>query len=207
MNVFEILGYAASIVVAVSMVMNSIVRLRWINLTGAFIFSLYGVLIGALPVALLNGFIVLIDIYYLRQIYSKQEYFTVLEIPSDNKYLAKFMEFYSAEINNFFPAFSFNPAKNTICFFILRDMAVAGVFLAQQTDNKTLTIVIDFAIPAYRDFKLGKYIYQKNPQYFTQKGYEKLISAQQDKIHDKYLIKMGFKENIIDGKKYFVKEL
>ena len=63
-NFLQWIGYAASIIIALSMTMNSIVKFRWINLCGAFTFSTYGFLIGAYPVGILNGFIVLVDIIF-----------------------------------------------------------------------------------------------------------------------------------------------
>ena len=48
----EWFGYAASVVVAISLTMSSIIKLRWFNLTGAAMFSVYGFVIGAWPVAM-----------------------------------------------------------------------------------------------------------------------------------------------------------
>ncbi len=64
-NILEWIGYAASVIIALSMTMNSIVKFRWINLAGAITFSAYGFLIGALPVGFLNGFIVCVDIFFI----------------------------------------------------------------------------------------------------------------------------------------------
>ena len=41
----EWIGYIASIVIATSMLMNSLLKLRWINLVGAILFSTYGFII------------------------------------------------------------------------------------------------------------------------------------------------------------------
>jgi len=68
-NYLELLGYLASILVALSLMMRSLYKLRVINLVGALLFSIYGVSIGAYPVAALNAFIVLVNIYYLRQMF------------------------------------------------------------------------------------------------------------------------------------------
>ncbi|WP_138417511.1 YgjV family protein [Aquibacillus sediminis] len=65
----EWLGYLASFIVLVSLLMSNILKLRWINLLGSGLFSLYGFLIGALPVGFMNLGIVFINIYYLVQLY------------------------------------------------------------------------------------------------------------------------------------------
>ncbi|WP_417764487.1 hypothetical protein [Shewanella chilikensis] len=68
-NIWEWVGYLASVVVAISLMMSNIKRLRWWNLLGAALFVAYGVAIAAYPVALVNFFIVLIDAYYLVKLY------------------------------------------------------------------------------------------------------------------------------------------
>ena len=64
---FEMLGYMASVFVAISLMMRSVTKLRVINLIGAVLFTAYGLVIAAYPVAVVNGFIVLVNIYYLQQ--------------------------------------------------------------------------------------------------------------------------------------------
>lgn len=63
----ELLGYLASILVAISLMMRSLNTLRIINLLGALLFTVYGLIIGAYPVAVLNAFIVLVNVYYLQK--------------------------------------------------------------------------------------------------------------------------------------------
>ncbi|BDY03488.1 hypothetical protein [Ferrimonas sp. YFM] len=67
--IWDWVGYAASIVVAISLTMADIKKLRWWNLLGAALFVLYGWAIAAYPVMLVNAFIVIIDAYYLVKIY------------------------------------------------------------------------------------------------------------------------------------------
>lgn len=68
-NIWEWVGYLASVVVAISLMMSDIKKLRWWNLIGAALFVAYGLAIDAIPVALVNFFIVIIDIYYLVKLY------------------------------------------------------------------------------------------------------------------------------------------
>jgi len=207
MDILTLIGYIASATIATSMIMNSILKLRWINLFGALMFATYGYIIGALPVGVLNSFIVSVDIYYLIKIYSKKEYFTTLDIRSDNKYLLAFLEFYKNEIDKFFPGFKYKPELNTVSFLILRNMAVAGIVLGRQIDKKTLYISLDFAIPEYRDLKLGNYIYQNKKNYFTDLEYEQICFEPKGKKFITYLKKMGFSKQKINSKTMFVKQL
>lgn len=203
----EWFGYLASIITGVSMLMSSILRLRWVNLVGASMFSTYGFLIGSIPVGMLNLFIVLIDLYYLRKMYSRKEFFKTLEIRSENKYLLEFLEFYNEDIQKYFPKFSYSPEMNLVSFFVLRNMAVAGVFLARKYDEETLYVGLDFVIPEYRDFKLGRYIYNSNNESFKEMGFKQLCTSSPNPSFGKYLKKMGFKAKTEEGKLLYFKEL
>jgi len=126
MDVIHIIGYTASILIATSLMMSSIVKLRIINFFGAATFSMYGFIIGAYPVGILNGFITLIDIYYLSEIFFKKEkeFFHVLEIKPDSDYLKYFLNYYKEDINKFIPSFEFKPCGDCN---VLMNMLAMGI--------------------------------------------------------------------------------
>lgn len=194
LDILQIVGYTASVIIAISMTMSSFVKFRIINLVGATTFATYGFLIGAIPVGCLNGFIMLVDIYYLHKIFSRKEVFETLEIRPDNKYLMRFLNFHDKEIQKFFPGFEYKPEMNTISFFILRNMAVAGIFLAHRENDNELKVGLDYVIPQYRDFKNGKYIYLRLKDNFINQGFKKVISDAESPKYIKYLKKLGFEE-------------
>jgi len=192
---YEIVGYVASVLVAISLMMKSILRLRVINLIGAAFFSLYGFLIGAFPVAVLNFIIVLIDIYYLYEMYATKEYFKLLEVKTTSDYLQYFLKFYQRDIDQFLPHFRYDPAPPQMIFFVLRNLVPAGLFIAQQQPDGTLMINLDFVIPGFRDFKIGEFVYDNNATIFTQRGFRQLQSHPGNATHEKYLRRMGFQPN------------
>lgn len=204
LSILEWVGYAASGIIALSMTMNSIVKFRWINLIGAGGFAIYGLLIGALPVLFLNGFIFFVDVYYLRRIYTKKQLFDILEVRGDNKYLLKFLDFHKDEIQKFFPGFEYKPEKNTLSFFVMRNMIVSGLFLAHRTEENVLNVGLDYVIPEYRDYKNGKYVYHRLKDRFKKDGYQKIIARSCTTKHQNYLRKLGFQER---EKCIFLKEL
>lgn len=194
LNIYEIIGYTASVIIAISMTMSSIVKFRWINLAGASTFATYGLLIGAIPVTLLNSFIVAVDIYYLSRIYLKKELFETLEVRRDNKYLVRFLAFHNNDIQTFFPGFSYKPEMNTISFFVLRNMHVAGIFLAHKDKNGALRVGLDYSVPEYRDYKNGRFIYNSLTKDFIDGGFKQIVAPGLTKKHTKYLKRFGFIE-------------
>lgn len=206
-NWLEWLGYLASLLVLISLLMNSIIKLRWINLLGSGIFSLYGFLIGALPVGFMNLGIVLINIYHLVKIYRSKEYFKILPIEGNSQYFNYFLDFYKSEIEKYSDKSKFHISNFDVSFYILRNMVPAGLFIGSRYNEDTLNVELDFVIPEYRDFKIGTYVFEHNKRYFTDKGYSKFISFSSKDEHIKYLKKMGFKESIENNRKCFIKSI
>lgn len=193
-ELLQYIGYIASVIIVLSMMMNSIIKFRWINLIGAFLFSSYGFLIGAIPVGVLNGIIVFVDIYYLIQIYSKKEVFEILEINAESEYLKRFLDFHNPRIQKYCPGFSYHPDKNTVSFYILRNMNIAGLFLAHRENETVLHVGLDYVLPEYKDFKNGQYVYFQLREKFIAAGYTSVVAKGNNEKYFKYLKKLGFTE-------------
>lgn len=204
-SLLEWLGYLSSVIVAISLTMSSIIKLRWLNLIGAALFSFYGFAIGSMPVGFLNFFIVCINIYYLIKIYTQKEAFKLLQSEKTDAYLDYFINFNIAEINRFFPGFKSEyltqENNNLLIFKLLRDTILAGLFVGAKQEN-TLTIMLDYVSAPYRDLKPGKFIFQQNADLFKANGINKLIVHTSNQQHIKYLEKMNFSKS--DNNVYFL---
>lgn len=193
MSFIEIFGYMGSFLIAVSLMMSNIVKLRWINLFGASTFAIYGAVIGAYPVLILNSFISLVDVYYLIEIYKKKDFFSIVEIdPNHSFYLKRFLEFYDNDIKKFFPQFSINTIKDAKFVFILRNMVPAGLFIYKEISQEIIDVRLDYAVPAYRDFSNSKYFYSSEMTFLRNRGYKQMIVESDQTAHQKYLLKSGF---------------
>ena len=66
MNIrLELFGYLGMILILLSMMMNSVEKLRWLNLAGSVISMVYGALTHTWPTAILNFGLVVIHIVKL----------------------------------------------------------------------------------------------------------------------------------------------
>ena len=65
---FEIIGVIASVIVLLSFTANGEKKIRMINIIGALLFVIYGVLINAFSVWFLNGALLLVHINKLLKI-------------------------------------------------------------------------------------------------------------------------------------------
>ena len=196
--ILEIIGYAGSILIALSLLMTSILRLRFINLVGALCLAVYGLFIGAYPIVLVNVIIAGIDVYYLYQIYSTKEYFTLLEVQYDSKYMMSFLDFHAEEIKHFLPDFTYLPSEGSMVFFILRDMVPAGLYIAEARGGGSLWVNLDFVIPGYRDFNFGRFLYEQKADFFKNQGIRKVFCASGNAAHTRYLQQMGFRPDSSD---------
>ncbi|PLX01305.1 MAG: hypothetical protein C0594_13340 [Marinilabiliales bacterium] len=190
----EIVGYLASAFIAFAMMNTSFIRLRLFGLIGNVLFIVYGLLIHAYPIAFVNFIIAVVNVIYLFKLYHKQEYFKIQEIRNDNKYLLAFIDFYRNDIHKSIPQFKYYCEECSIGFFVLRNMAVAGVFLAKEHSPGVIMVILDYVIPQYRDFKLGSFLFVKSKEYFKNLGYSEIRSLAKTQAHKKYLIKMGFQQ-------------
>jgi hypothetical protein len=190
--VLELIGYAGSVLIAISLMMTSILRLRLINLAGSAAFSVYGLLIGAYPVAILNGFIVVVNAFHLARIFRAKEYFQLLPLKPDSQYLPYFLSFYREEIRRILPDFKYNPSANQVLLFILRDCSPVGVFIAEQRRDGVLRVILDFVIPRYRDLKIGRFLFVERAAFFKERGFKEIIISPRTAEFGAYLVKVGF---------------
>ena len=61
----EILGIIATLFVLISFLFTNEKRIRQVNIVGAVLFVVYGIIIGAISVYILNGALILIHIFKL----------------------------------------------------------------------------------------------------------------------------------------------
>jgi len=201
---YELIGYAASILVAISLMMSAVVRLRIVNMIGAFTFSIYGILIGSIPVFAMNGAIVLINVYYLLKIYHDKEFFQLFEVDENSRYTERFLQFYRDSIKSYQPAYTFDAQRN-FALFVLRDMVPAGLLHGNLDESGILTVDLDFVIPRYRDFKIGKYLFEEQLEFFRSKDIRAIRASGGSKTHNRYLEKSGFRR--VEGENGLTYEL
>jgi len=192
--VLEIVGYVASGLIIVSITQKSILKLRVIGLVGAIAFLIYSIGIEAYPIAVVNVMAAGIHAWYLRKlICRKEETFRVLHVLPESKYLQDFIEFYGSEIQGRFqPEFVYSPNPEQTAVFVLRDMVPAGLFIGEHAADGSFQVKLDFVIPQYRDFKIGKYVYAHGSDVWASSEPTCVWAEASSDDHAKYLRRMGF---------------
>lgn len=188
----EIVGYAASGLIAISLMMSSLLRLRLINLVGAAAFAAYGLLIQAYPVAALNSIIVFVNLYHLRRLLRAKEFYQLLPVRPDSDFLRHFLKVYRAEIQRIIPEFDYRPTEGQVTVFILRECTPVGVLVAEHKSPETLRVVLDFVIPRYRNLHIGRFLFVEQAQFFRDLGVKEIVVQPRTKEFGAYLVEVGF---------------
>ncbi len=203
----EIIGYAGSFLVAVSLMMSSLGRLRWINLVGALAFAVYGWLVGAYPVLAVNGFIVLVNVYYLRRMSRTRDYFSLMPIRRlDNRYLETFLAFHQTDIERYFPDFKLAGVGSPQVTFILRNVNPAGLVVYEE-DGDEVRIHLDYVLPSYRDLRCARFFLEKMAPIWRERGINKMLSPAAGATHRDYLRRLGFHRTTPRGRSWFERTL
>jgi len=191
----EILGYAASALVAVSLTMGSLVKLRVINLAGAVLFAVYGALLGVWPVLLVNGFIAVVNVVFLVQLLNRRpDYFQLMPMRDrDNPFLRRFLEFHAPDVRRFFPGFDLDRLQNPTIVFVLRNMVPVGVLVCSPDTPGTLRIHLDYVLPPWRDLRCARYFYREWGPVLAENGFRRFVAHTEAGLHRNYLRRMGYR--------------
>ncbi len=176
------IGYVASLFLIISLLVNGDMKFRIFNALGSVAFIIYGILFNAWPVILTNVILLIINIIYLNKLYKHRENFELIEFTGDEKLMVKFFEFYSADIKNFFPDFAIQQLNANYNFVVLRDLVIANAFSAHISDNGDATVLLNYTTKKYRDYKVSKFIFEKEKQILIAKGVKRIVY---NKIHHK----------------------
>lgn len=209
MIIYEMIGYSGSFLIAISLLMSNIFKLRLINCIGAVLFSTYGFLIKAPAVFLLNAFIACVNIYYIFLLKTKKDIFKFIKAEPQDKILEYFISFNLEDIKYFFPKFDIQLLKQTNikCFLIMRNLIPVGVFIFKK-ENEKGEILVDYVTKEYRDFKnaIAFFNSEEVKQEFQKLNIKQLFIFSENKKYNKYLKKIRF-QKLSDNELTFFKNL
>ena len=188
----EGIGYAASLIILVSLLMTNVFRLRLINLVGSLLFGGYGWLIESWPVCVINLVIAGIDGWYLLQTLTSGAFFDLAPATSVGpEYLKRFFLFHERELIKYAPGLTLENLQDACTCLIFRNLLPVGLFSYRQNGPEA-DIALDFMIPEYRDFKAGHYLYRTKRMFFKEKGIKRFHAVARHPSHPKYYLCNGF---------------
>jgi hypothetical protein len=201
-------GYLASLCLIIALLVSNDLKFRWFNTLGNVFFIVYAIVLNAFPVLLTNLILLCINAYYLFKVYRRQENFDMLEFSGDEKMAQKFLLFYQKDIANYFPAFNPETLQHNFNFVVTRDLVIANMFSAAVSDNGDAVVVLNYTLQKYRDYKVGRYIFEKEKDFLIANGVKRIVyTSVPNKNHKDFLKVMEFEKETVDGVECFVKTI
>lgn len=219
--IVELIGYFASALVAISLLMVSFVKLRVLNLIGAVSFVTYGVLIGSVPILAANLFIAFVNIYHLLRIF-RSDVSGFDYVPVDERkrgQLEDFVQRYLEDIVKHYPDFSMQQLDDAFekggVYLAVKDLRVQGFAFwlpvpdpAETSDpeltkifdyvheelypDRTVWVPVDYVTRKYRDLGLHKRLHNRLTKELDM-GVQFVLAINQkgDRKHDSFLKRSG----------------
>ena len=202
-DVYEWIGYLGSVLVAWSITLQNLHRLRQMNLVGAAVFTLYGVLVEAWPVALVNGFIALVNIWHLSH-WKKSEP-NDLEEPDDlevisfdvrHPFVQRFLNHYEEDILTVFPQFAsisdLDFPEDIQCDFVYRNMVPSGLCIHRKVSPHEHEVSLTYVTPDHRNYQTFDFVYTDLRKRLSELEIHRLRVRETQVYSTQYLLKFGF---------------
>ena len=185
----ELFGYLGSFLVLISFLMTSVFKLRVINTIGSVIFVLYALIIKSYPTAVMNFCLVLINLRFLWKMRRNGKEYKFIKVNGDDKYLHHLLDTYYSDIKVCFPGINFDLDSANRFYLISHNEKPVGITIGKEKDGE-MELLLDYSIPEYRDFSIGKFLVSKLPN----EGITRLTYNGPDENHTKYLYSLGFQK-------------
>lgn len=190
-TILQLVGYFSTLLILISFLMTSVVKLRLVNLVGSAIFVVFAFMTKSYPTAIMNVGLCIINIYFLIRLVRSKQLTTMLPIELDNAYLKSFLDLYREDIRTYFPDFNVDAPGADTAYFVYYDMNPVGLTMGSRMPDGTLDVKLDYTTPKYRDSSVGRFLY---PHLLGEEGFTALEFRNASEKHEKYLQKVGFRK-------------
>jgi hypothetical protein len=188
--ILELVGYLASLLVLISLLMSSVMKLRVINSIGAAIFTVYAILIKSYPTAVMNFALIIVNLYFLVKVMRTKKLLSLMELRPEDGAVQHFITFYKEDIVRIFPGYDFSMDSEERCWLVYADANPVGLLVGRVSEPDTLGVSLDYACPSHRDCSVGAYLYGC----LKEQGIRQIVASSNVTQHTRYLQRMGFEK-------------
>lgn len=190
MPLWEVFGWAGSVLVVLSLMVPSVRKFRILNLIGSSIATVYNVYFEIWPYAAMNGAIVLINIYWLWRLHqegsTQDRGYSVVNADRSEVVVRRFLARNDKALASAYPSFTASDLDGARTYLVMHEEEIIGLF-ALRPDGE---IVLDFVTERFRDLTPGHFVYSNkdvleglpelrisseattDPGYFKKQGFE-----------------------------------
>lgn len=194
----EVIGWASTVLVVVSLAQARVLRFRWLNLAGATLAVAYNAVLAIWPFAVMNLVIAVIDIYWLRRLLRDRddpEAYSVIEVSPTDSYLRHVLGVHLDDIRRFQPSYAV-PADDAprFAFLVQRDAETVGAVVVRDEGDGRGLVELDYVTERFRDCSPGAFVYGKSGA-FDEHGLRRLEAAPELAHWSDYLTRVGFRRD------------
>ncbi|MFB9442761.1 hypothetical protein Dvina_14925 [Dactylosporangium vinaceum] len=179
MSWLEVVGWAGSALLVWSLLQRRLLRLRIWNLIGSVILVGYNAVAEVWPMAALNFALAVINVWQLvsllRSRHDERRY-QVVEVATDDNFLAHVLRVHWSDIAKFNPEFRFDD-EHRLAFLTLNGDEVVGVLMLRPdpADPAVALLELDYVTQRYRDLSPGEFVFRRSGQ-LTAHGFERVVT-------------------------------
>lgn len=192
MDAIEAVGYLGSALVAASMMMRRIRRLRRVNLAGCAAFAVYGALISAWPIVAVNVFIAGVNAWHLAAVARRKDAFTFVEVSPETPFLAQVLHYHWEDIRRLFPDLTAEALDRCRIRLVARNTHPVGIFACEVKEDGTAEVRLDYVAPEYRDYRNARFVYSAPHEDLKAAGAHTFSARTRVPAHRRYLLRVGF---------------
>lgn len=184
--ILEIIGYIGSLLVVISMMMTSMVKLRIINSCGCVVTFFYSIMIASYPVLVLNALLFIINVYQLIRYYTRMRSYDVIDAEVAGFTLRHFLSKHRAKIKEQNPNFFHRYPDSNYAKVVFCDDTVVGMLVGRR-EADVLNVFMDYIDPNY--WKKDLIVFIHNSIY--KDGITKEIFKDIPEKYEKLYLKVG----------------
>jgi hypothetical protein len=177
----ELVGWTGSALLVWSLLQARVLRLRAINLVGCLVLIGYNGALRVWPMVGLNVTLALINIWYLRRLLASRHdanAYQVVEVGTDDEFLAHVLRVHAADIARFNPGFrppAGDSGTDRCAFLVVLGDEVVGVVLVRDAGDGVAQVDLDYVTRRFRDFTPGEFVYRRS-QLLTDRGFRHVVT-------------------------------
>lgn len=202
----EIVGWAGSALLVLSLVQTRLMRLRVLNSIACVVLIAYNAVLGVWPMVAMNVVLVAINLWAIARLLRERHDSRVYEaapIATDAPVLLGVLRRHWADIARFNPDLAAGDAGALLAradhaFLVTTGDQVVGVVLSADAGPGTQQVLLDHVLPAYRDFTPGEFVFRADGP-FQALGTRTVIASPGMAAAEGYLRAVGFVER--DGRR------
>jgi hypothetical protein len=178
-NWLDAIGWLGSALLVWSLLQTRLLRLRAVNLVGCLVLIGYNAALRVWPMVGLNVVLTGINVWYLSRMLSTRHddrAYQVVEVGTDDEFLAHVLRVHAADIARFNPAFRPDDGgPDRSAFLVLRADELVGVVLVRATGAGVAQVDLDYVTQRFRDLTPGEFVYRRS-RLFTDRGFRRVIT-------------------------------